>query len=134
MLTYFTASTYTTQIKTLEKKPKNGYVSCMKDIHNFLKNKTIENLWNYRNTEQDISPTIRLKKVRISDTFQKKGSSSGYRFIYIIDQKKKTLTFLYVYPKQGKLGQDNYKGNRKEILLQYLSELTENKLLEIWLS
>ena len=126
MIVYKTSS-FDKQINKLIKKPKYGYISCKNDIELFLQDKTVETLWNYRNTEQDISNYIRLKKTRLVNSFLKVGSSGGFRIVYIVDLQKDFVCLLYVYPKTGKYGQKNYT-NEKELLSTFVNELINNEL------
>lgn len=125
---FYKSSTFDRQLSRLTKKQKDGYSSCKNDIHNFFKNKKLNTLWGYRNTEKNISNTIKLKKTRLANSYLKIGSSGGFRLISVIDIQKETVTLIYIYPKTGKYGQDNYINERKNILSVYANELTNNKL------
>jgi mRNA-degrading endonuclease RelE of RelBE toxin-antitoxin system len=76
------------------------------------------------------SSAVRAIKHRIKDSANKRGSSSGFRLIFIANSKTQTITFCHVYPKIGPLGKKSAsKGEVSEIIGEYLAQFKSKSLV-----
>jgi len=130
MLKFYATTYLNTQLNKLTKKTKNGFLYCKKDLSYFFNKKTFEEVWECPTLLKEIRPTLILKKSRIQDSFQKKGVSSGYRIIYIVDENKREIILLHMYPKQGKYAPKDWKKEVKEALELYTEDDKANRLTE----
>ncbi len=74
---------------------------------------------------------IRLIKIRVQNSLQNLSSADGFRLIVCCNKKYRTVAFLNIYPKRGKLGQlDQSKEEFKRQLKIYLSAFQNNQLVQ----
>ena len=78
------------------------------------------------------SGIAKILKVRIANSEQNKGKSSGFRILLIADSRATEVTFLNIFSKTGSDGKDNIdKDELKESLSIYKSEKKSNTLIEL---
>ena len=85
---------------------------------------------NFSLTQQE---NINVLKIRVKNSEQNIGKRGGYRLIALINEKQQTIVFLFLYPKQGSYGKENF--DKIDELTYYLEtfhkELKENNLMSI---
>lgn len=129
-VSFYSISTFRNSLEHICQREKYGYHSCRKDICQFFKLHSFENIWemNYRVRDLD---NIRVIKIRIQNSFQKLSSADGFRLIICCNKKHQEVIFLNVYPKRGKLGQlDQSKEEYKQQLKNYLQAFQTNHLVQ----
>ena len=78
------------------------------------------------------SGIAKILKVRIANSEQNKGKSSGFRILLIADSRTSEVTFLNIFAKTGSNGKDNIeKEELKQSLSIYKSEKKLNTLVEL---
>lgn len=69
------------------------------------------------------SSEVRTIKHRLKDSANRRGTSSGFRLIFIANKKTQTITFCHVYPKIGSMGKISAsKSEVTEIIGEYISQ------------
>lgn len=122
--------TFRNSLESLCRKEKNGYHSCKKDICDLLKNLSFDEIWEMNFRIRDMN-SIRVIKIRVQNSFQNLSSSDGFRLIVCCNNKYKTVAFLNIYAKRGKLGMLNQ--SKEESVRQlkiYLSDLKDDILIK----
>jgi len=128
-LDILSTSTFREAKDLLIKRPENGYGSCCKDICDALTDLTFDDIYNLHFLIRETGD-IRIIKVRLKNSFQKIGSSSGYRLIILGNKKYNHIALLKIYPKRGKYGQSDLRDfEYKELLKTYSKELVEKRLV-----
>lgn len=78
------------------------------------------------------SGVAKILKVRVANSEQNKGKSSGFRIILIVDKNKEEVTFLNIFSKTGTEGKDNIdKEELKDCLSVFKSENKAGSLIEL---
>jgi mRNA-degrading endonuclease RelE of RelBE toxin-antitoxin system len=111
---------------------KSRYDSVRADIKDF-KDK-INSFQEFFDLSTCIIPSneVRTIKHRIKDSFNRRGSSGGFRVIFIANKKTQTVTFCHVYPKVGSLGKSSAsKDEVKEIVNEYISQHKAKSLIPV---
>jgi len=127
---FYSISTFRTSIEQLCRKERNGYHLCKSDICNLFKELTFQDIWAKNYLIRDLND-IRIIKLRIPNSFQNLSSADGFRLIICCNRKYKTVNFLNIYPKRGKLAQmDQSPFEYKRQLKEYAELLKSDKLIE----
>jgi hypothetical protein len=127
---FYSISTFRTSIEQLCRKERDGYHLCKSDICNLLKDLTFQDIWAKNYLIRDLNE-IRVIKLRIPNSFQNLSSADGFRLIICCNRKYKSINFLNVYPKRGKLAQmDQSPFEYKRQLKEYAESLKSNILIE----
>lgn len=75
---------------------------------------------------------VRTIKHRIKDSTNKRGSSNGFRLIYIANKNTQTITLCHVYPKRGPCGKlSASKSEISEIIQEYSIQFKSKNLLDV---
>ncbi|WP_123901197.1 hypothetical protein [Flavobacterium davisii] len=78
------------------------------------------------------SGIAKILKIRIANSEQNKGKSSGFRILLIADSRTSEVIFLNIFAKTGTDGKDNIgREELKECLSIYKSEKKANTLVEL---
>ena len=128
-MSFFTTSDFRRNLNQFTKRSSDGYSNCVKDIKSFF---TQENIQLLLENETILNETngVFLQKIRIKNSNNNFGKSSGYRVIIL--RKMDIVTFLHVYPKIGKYKQTTVREVDLKILLRhYFEEFTKKELVEI---
>lgn len=125
---YYCISHFQKSINLFCKRPKDGYSKCKTDLKVFFASKDFFQLWDIPTRLIDKHPN-RIIKVRLPNSAQNIGKSSGYRVIYLIDFEKQELTFLNIFPKTGKYGLENITVKDLEHLISLFVAEKEHQLL-----
>lgn len=127
---FYSISTFRTSIEQLCRKERNGYHHCNSDVCNLFKGLTFEDIWAKNYLIRDLND-IRVIKLRIPNSFQNLSSADGFRVIICCNRKYRTVNFLNIYPKRGKLAQmDQSPFEYKSQLKEYAELLKSGKLIE----
>lgn len=127
---FHSISTFRNSIQRLCRKERDGYHLCKLDICNLFKDLTFEDIWVKNYLIRDLND-IRIIKIRIPNSFQNLSSADGFRVIICCNKKYKTINFLNIYPKRGKLAQmDQPPFEYKRQLREYADLLKSSKLIE----
>ena len=128
--TFYSIPTFNASVEQLCRKERNGYHLCKADICALFKNFTFQDIWAKKYLIRDLND-IRIIKIRIPNSFQNLSSSDGFRLIICCNNKLKTVNFLNIYPKRGKLAQmDQSPFEYKRQLREYAELLKLGKLIE----
>lgn len=120
-ISFYSISTFRDSLYQLCRKDRDGYHSCKKDICNLLKDLSFDDILEMNFTIRDL-PNVRLSKIRVQNSFQNLSSADGFRLIVCCNKANKTICFLNIYPKRGKLQQfDQSKEEYKRQIKTYLS-------------
>ena len=97
---FFTVSTFRETLSNLTKKPRDGYMTVVKDICNNLQKMNDDIL---RNTNDRVKqyPKYRIVKLRLPNTGQHLSRPDGFRLIYMVSLVSDAVVLLRVYPKRG---------------------------------
>jgi len=108
-------STFTQDLKELLKKPKDRYQNCLDDLLTEIESHTIDELTKLGDalTPNIIPPDYYYRKIRIKNSQNNQGKSSGFRLICVISPSNDTVIFLKVYPKIGNLGMTDITSSEK---------------------
>ena len=111
---------FTKDLRELNKKSKDRYYHCLDDILDEIKDFSINELALKGDalTPNIISPEYRYRKIRIENSLNSGGKSSGFRLICVISVSADAIIFLKVYPKSGRLGINDIGTNEKKRLLK----------------
>ena len=127
---FFSISTFRNSIIRLCKKERDGYHLCKIDIYNIFKDLSFDDIWAKNYLVRDLN-TIRVIKIRIPNSFQNLSSADGYRLIICCNRNHKTINFLNIYPKRGKLCQmDQSSGDYVRQLKEYLESYKLGQMIE----
>jgi mRNA-degrading endonuclease RelE of RelBE toxin-antitoxin system len=127
MLKYLSTSAYRESLKKLS----NNYNTVKLDLAEEFSNLTFEDIFAKKYVLKD-SGVAKILKVRIANSQQNKGKSSGFRVLLIADSRTYEVTFLNIFVKTGTLGKDNIeKEELRECLSIYKSEKKSNTLVEL---
>lgn len=78
------------------------------------------------------SGVVKILKVRVANSEQNKGKSSGFRVILIVDKNKEEVIFLNIFSKTGIESKDNIdKEELKDCLSVFKSENKTGNLIEL---
>ena len=130
---YYCTSYFVRTIKTLTSKKIFKYNSCIKDIKAEFASKSLNQIIQ---TSYSLFPMENRKfsimKIRIKNSDQKVGKRGGYRLIFLINEEKQFIAFLFLYPKTGRFGKENYDNPElKEFLNTFITEYEGNTLIPI---
>lgn len=127
---FYSILTFRNSINQLCRKERNGYHLCKSDICNLFKNLSFQDIWAKNYLIRDLD-NIRIIKIRIPNSFQNLSSADGFRLIICCNIKYKTVNFLNIYPKRGKLSQmDQSSFEYKRQLREYSESLKLGKLIQ----
>ncbi len=127
---FYSILTFRNSIGNLKKKDRDGYLSCNKDVCDYLSQYTFDDIWEM-NTRLREFGNIRLLKIRLQDSHQKLSKADGYRLIICCNKNYNSVTFLNIYPKRRKHGQlDQPKEEYKHQLNSYLASLKHKSLIQ----
>ena len=125
---YYSISIFRNALNQLCRKEKDGYHSCKADVCVFFKNLSFEDVWVKNYLIRDLND-IRIIKVRIPNSFQNLSSADGFRLIICCNRKYRTINFLNLYPKRGKLAQMDQSPSAYKSQLQEYGESFKSGLL-----
>jgi hypothetical protein len=127
---FYSISTFRNSLENICRREKYGYHTCKKDICELLKKFSFEDIWEMNFRVRDLD-NIRVIKIRVQNSLQNLSSSDGFRVIICCNKNHKTITFLNLYPKRGKLGQlDQSKEEYKQQLKIYLQAFKDKQLVQ----
>jgi hypothetical protein len=127
MLKFQSTSVYQESLRKLS----NNYNTIMSDITGEFSALSFEDIFAKKYVLKD-SGIAKILKVRIANSEQNKGKSSGFRIFLIADSRTFEVTFLNIFAKTGADGKDNIdKEELKECLSIYKSEKKSNTLVEL---
>jgi mRNA-degrading endonuclease RelE of RelBE toxin-antitoxin system len=127
MLKFQSTSVYQESLRKLS----NNYNTIMSDIRGEFSALSFEDIFAKKYVLKD-SGIEKILKVRIANSEQNKGKSSGFRIFLIADSRTSEVTFLNIFAKTGADGKDNIdKEEIKESLSRYKSEKKSNTLVEL---
>jgi hypothetical protein len=127
---FYSTVTFRKSLEQLCRKERNGYHLCKSDICNLFKDLSFEDIWGKNYLIRDLN-NIRVIKIRIPNSFQNLSSADGFRLIIVCNKKYKTVNFLNIYPKRGKLAQmDQTSFEYKRQLKEYGESVTSRELIE----
>lgn len=118
-------NTFIKDITELSKKVKDGYQSCMDDIFEEFKDKTITEISNLgdRLNRDFISHGYEYRKIRIKNSIRKEGTRSGFRLYCVCAITTDTVILLHIYPKNGRLsGEDPGEKGKVKLIEEMISE------------
>jgi len=101
----YSCDTYDATLKKLQKKRKDGYDSCHKDVLDEISRCGYSILLDHKTNLFD-GETYRVIKSRCKDSHQRLSSPNGYRFIAYLDKLAQNVYLMEVYPKRGKFSQN----------------------------
>ena len=127
MLKFQSTSVFQESIKKLS----NNYITINSDLTVEFSDLTFEAIFAKKYVLKN-SGIAKILKVRIANSEQNKGKSSGFRILLIADSRTSEVTFLNIFAKTGPDGKDNIDKNElKECLSVYKSERKSNTLVEL---
>lgn len=127
MLKFQSTSVFQTSLKKL----LNNYKTIQSDLTLEFSNLTFEEIFARQYVLKD-SGVAKILKVRIANSEQNKGKSSGFRVILIADGRTSEVTFLNIFAKTGTDGKDNIdKEELKECLSIFKNENKLKALIEL---
>ena len=102
-MNFYTTSTFRQTLTTLTKKPKEGYLSVVKDICKVLLSMEANTI---RDTNDRIKQygNFRVIKLRLPNSGQHLSRPDGFRLIYYVSLISDDVALLRVYPKRGPQG------------------------------
>lgn len=112
------------------KKLKRSYPDIENDLRDRFEGLSFDEIFelSYRLHDSGIS---RIIKVRISNSHNQSGKSSGFRLYLIANSTENHVTFLTIYPKSNKGGKENLSPNElKEIITEFQAEKKKALLQE----
>jgi mRNA-degrading endonuclease RelE of RelBE toxin-antitoxin system len=109
-----------------------GYGSVREDIKDFKgKIKTFQEFFELP-TSLIPAKEVRTIKHRIKDSANSRGSSNGFRLIYIANRNTQTITLCHIYPKRGPLGKISAsKSELSQIINEYTAQFKAKGLLKV---
>ena len=127
MLKFLSTSAYHESLRKLS----NNYSTIKLDLTGEFSGLSFEDIFAKKYVLKD-SGIAKILKVRIANSEQNKGKSSGFRIILIADSRTSEVTFLNIFAKTGSDGKDTIdKEELKECLSIYKSEKKSNTLVEL---
>lgn len=102
-MNFYTTSTFRQTLTSLTKKPKEGYVSVVKDICKTLLSME-PNIIRDTNDRVKQYKDFRIVKLRLPNSGQHLSRSDGFRLIYYVSLISDDVALLRIYPKQGPQG------------------------------
>lgn len=117
-------STFNNDLKALRKKPKDGYNKCLEDILAVIDKYPISELAQMGDalTPSIVPPDFHYRKIRIENSLNTGGRSSGFRLICVVSESADSIIFLTVYPKTGRLGINDINPKEKKRLIKEMVE------------
>lgn len=97
---FYTCSTFRETLANLTKKPRDGYMSVVKDICDNLQ-KMPDNIIRDTNDRVKQFPKFRIVKLRIPNSGQRLSRPDGFRLIYFVSLVSDYVVLMRVYPKRG---------------------------------
>ena len=108
-----------------------AYPSLKSDFSDEFKGLTIEQIFSKKYILKD-SGVVKIIKVRIANSNQNKGKSSGFRVIVLVDIRTAEVTLLNIFAKTGVSGKENIdKEEVKESLTTWKEERNANSLITL---
>ena len=128
MISFFTTSTFRTDLSNLLKVRKNVYAGIEKEIYNEFIDCPVERIRNNRDMILIEGDSIVIK-LRLPDKKQRKSRKDGYRLIYLVSKDTDIVTFLSVYPKNGPCQKiDTSKEELRILMDQFILEFSSDIL------
>lgn len=128
---FLTTSTFRNIVKSLLKKPREGYQTVLKDICNTLLSMP-DNIIRETNERIIQTPTFRVVKLRVGNSGQKLAKANGFRLIYMVSMETNNVVLLSVYPKRGTKGIMNIsEAEYSRLLKEMYQESITNSLHEV---
>jgi hypothetical protein len=119
-------------IESINKLSKK-YPTIKKDVFQEFDGLTFETIFAKNYTLKD-SGSSKFQKIRVANSFQNKGKSSGFRLLIFTDSKERTVFFIGIFSKTGTEGKDNIeKEDFKECVNILKAEKQTNTLTEFTL-
>lgn len=119
-----TTTTYEEDLKKLSRK----LPTIKKDICKEFRNKSIEEIFAKKYCLHD-SGNHKVIKIRIANSEQSKGKSSGFRIIVIVDKVNATVTFIALFSKASGYKTDNLpKEELRRRIKSYKNDVLSMKL------
>lgn len=97
---FYTSSTFRILLANLTKKPREGYMSVVKDICEAV-SQMPDNILRDTNDRVRQLPDYRIVKLRLPNSDQHLSKSNGFRLIYWVSLFADEVVFLSIYPKRG---------------------------------
>lgn len=130
MTTYYSTSDFRKCIKSLNKKPKEGYTAIIDEICSDFQSKTIDEIRQNKDLVYS-GENFNIIKLRLPDKARRISKKDGYRVFYLVYTNKDEVVFLYVYPKRGPQNKITLSANEIMALLKtYVKEKEEDILVE----
>ncbi|MFD2941331.1 hypothetical protein [Flavobacterium notoginsengisoli] len=127
MLKFQSTSTFQESLKKLS----TNYKTIKLDITQEFTDLSFEEIFSKKYVLKD-SGVVKILKVRIANSEQGKGKSSGFRMLLIADKRTSEVVFLNIFAKTGSDGKDNIdKEELKDCLVIYKKEKQTNTLVEL---
>src|SRR6218665_2204096 len=127
MLKFQSTSTFQESLKKLS----TNYKTIKLDITQEFTDLSFEEIFSKKYVLKD-SGVVKILKVRIANSEQGKGKSSGFRMLLIADKRTSEVVFLNIFAKTGTDGKDNIdKEELKDCLVIYKKEKQTNTLVEL---
>jgi len=109
---------------------KDEYKNCKRDLCNFFKSKTIEDIFS-KPILLFPNPGFNFIKSRIENSSFNKGKSGGYRLYYYVDRQKSFVYLVGFFAKTGKYGRDDLTDHELKLLIQSFGrEKADHNLIE----
>lgn len=107
------------------------YPSVKDDVSEEFKGLLFESIFSKKYVLKD-SGVVKILKVRIANSNQNKGKSSGFRVLLIADNRTSEVTFLNIFAKTGTSGKENIdKAELKQSLEIWKTEKKSGMLISI---
>ncbi len=107
MIVVYGTPEFILSVRQLADKHKKHYGACRSDICTEFGGKGIEDLRLAKRPIRE-SPNFVAKKVRVQSSIGNTSKDAGYRVIVLVNKTQAELIFLFVFPKLGPKGEDNY--------------------------
>lgn len=112
-------------------KLSQKYPTLRKDLVDEFCSLTFNEIFSKKYVLKD-SGVAKILKVRVANSEQNKGKSSGFRIILVVDKNKEQVTFLNIFTKTGTEGKDNIdREELKRCLSVFKSENKAGSLIEL---
>ena len=99
-MNFYTSSTFRRNLESLTKKPREGYMSVVKDICRVLKDMP-DNILRDTNDRVRQLQDYRIVKLRLPNSGQNLSKPNGFRLIYWVSLLTDDVVLLSIYPKRG---------------------------------
>lgn len=128
---FYTISTFRETLSNLMKRPRDGYVSVVKDICSNLQ-KMNDNALRDTNDRVKQFPKFRIVKLRLPNSGQHLSRPDGFRLIYMVSLVSDYAVLMRVYPKRGpQKAVDLVEAEYKRLELEVITESKSHTLHQV---